>query len=99
MIKKLGKLTYIVWSKFLEMFSNVKIFKWPMFIVYDPTVFSMDGAHMRKVLDIIQPGDIVLRGYDMYADGRFIDDPLKYSHGGLYIGNGQVIHAVAKGAS
>lgn len=99
MIKKLGKFTYIIWSKFLEMFGNVKIFKWPMFLVYDPTVFSIDGCHMLKAINILKPGDIVLRGYDMYLDGLFIPDPLKYSHAGIYIGDGNVVHAVAKGTS
>lgn len=47
----------------------------------------------------IREGDIVLRGYDNYLDGKFIPDKLKFSHGSIYIGNGKIIHAVAEGVS
>lgn len=68
-----------------------------MFIVYDPTVFEIDGEAIMTILDKLRPGDVILRGYTMYADGKFI--PGDYSHGGLYIGNDTVIHAVAEGVS
>ncbi len=41
----------------------------------------------------------MLRGYDHYADGYFIDDPLKYSHGGICVGPSTIVHAVAAGVS
>ena len=59
----------------------------------------MDGPHIRKVLDIIQPGDVILRGYDNYLDSKFIDDKYKYSHGAIYIGDNKIIHAIAEGVS
>ena len=70
-----------------------------MFIVYDPSDYTMDGKHIQAALRILQPGDVVLRGYDHYLDGMFIDDPYKYSHGGIYAGNGKIVHAIAKGVS
>lgn len=93
------KRLYVAWAKFLTWFGNIKVFRFPMFIVYDPSEYAMDGAHLQAALDAIQPGDVVLRGYDHYLDGYFIDDPYKYSHGGLYVGDGKIIHAVAKGVS
>jgi cell wall-associated NlpC family hydrolase len=50
-------------------------------------------------MDVIWPGDIVLRGYNHYLDGKFIPDPLKYSHGAIYVGDNTLIHAVAEGVS
>ena len=41
----------------------------------------------------------MLRGYDNYLDGYFIDDPHGYSHGAIYVGDGKIIHAVAQGVS
>ena len=93
------KLFHKVWAKFITWFGNIKVFKYPMFIVYDPSFFKMDGKHTMKALQSVLPGDILLRGFDSYLDGYFIDDPHGYSHGGIYVGKGKVIHAVAEGVS
>ncbi len=84
-------------SKFLTIIGDIKIFKWPMFIVYDPVLYRIKGTDLRKICDTLKPGDIVMRAYHEYLDSRFI--PGKYSHSGLYIGDGIVIHAVAEGVS
>lgn len=68
-----------------------------MFIVYDPTVFEVSGIQILEILRILQPGDVILRGYNMYADGMFI--PGKYSHGAVYVGDNTIVHAVAEGVS
>lgn len=52
---------------------------------------------MLEALDVLQPGDVILRGYDMYADGKFI--PGDYSHGAIYVGDDTIIHAIADGVS
>lgn len=81
----------------LTIFGDIKVFRWPLWIVYDPDMYGMTGSKIRAVLDIIKPGDIVLRGYRHYADGYFI--PGKYSHSGIYVGDNMVVHAVAEGVS
>ena len=63
---------YKLWSKFLTVFGNVKVFKWPFFIVYDPSSFSVSGEYILEILRRLKPGDILLRGYDMYLDSYFI---------------------------
>lgn len=68
-----------------------------MFIVYDPTTFKMTGQNIADVLEALEPGDVILRGYDMYADGMFI--PGDYSHGAVYVGDHTIVHAVAEGVS
>ena len=70
-----------------------------MFIVYDPSEYEMDGIHLKKALDVLKPGDILLRGFNNYLDGYFIADPLSYSHGAIYVGDDTVVHAVAHGVS
>ena len=38
-IIKVGKLTYKIWAKLLDFIGDIKLFKYPMFIVYDPSFF------------------------------------------------------------
>lgn len=69
---------------FLTFFGDIKVFKFPFFIVYDPGSYLVKGEDIRNVINTIQPGDIVLRGYKNYLDGYFI--PGFFSHAGLYVG-------------
>ncbi len=73
-----------VQSGFLKMFGDIKYFPWPMFFIYDPKGYQVRGDEVREVINCIQPGDILLRGYDKYLDGLFI--PGYFSHAGLYVG-------------
>jgi len=73
-----------IYNGILKVFGDIKVFKWPLFIVYDPGSYKVKGRDAREILDIVQPGDILLRGYDNYLDGLFI--PGKFSHAGLYVG-------------
>lgn len=50
---------------------------------------------MERLMDIVKPGDVLLRGYNKYLDGKFIPDPRCYSHAGIYIGHNEMVHAVA----
>jgi hypothetical protein len=68
----------------LRIFGDIKVFKWPMFILYDPGSYKVKGEDMRAVIELIQPGDMLVRGYDNYLDGYFI--PGYFSHAGLYLG-------------
>ena len=93
------KLLYTLWSKFLTIVGDIKLFRYPFWIVYDPNYFKMTGNKIIEVMEILKPGDIILRGYDMYLDSKSIPDKLKFSHGAIYIGDGKIIHAVAEGVS
>lgn len=85
------------WFKktFLKTLGDIKVFKFPMFVIYDPKSFAIKGYHTRQALTALESGDIVLRGYDCYLDGYFI--PGTFSHSGVYIGDGQIVHAIAEG--
>lgn len=80
---------------FLTWFGDIKVFPYPMWIVYCPTTFLARGKETRKAMELVRPGDLILRGYSDYLDGRVI--PGKYSHTGVFIGRGKLIHAVAEG--
>lgn len=80
---------------FLKIFGDIKIFKYPFFLVYDPDDYLITGECIRDIVDKVRPGDLLLRRYVHYLDGWFI--PGKYSHTGIYIGDGKVIHSVSEG--
>lgn len=81
--------------KALTIIGDIKVFAWPCFIIYDPVVYQVCGHKIREFIETVKPGDVVGHGYVHYLDGFFI--PGKYSHTGLYIGDGKVIHAVGGG--
>jgi hypothetical protein len=73
-----GQSAFMAWFGTLKMFSNaggaaaVKL-HWPSrFLVENPRGYRISGAHMRAILDLLQDGDILLRGYEGYVDGEFI---------------------------
>ena len=85
------KALYKIWSKFLTMFGNIKVFKWPLWIVYDPDDFEVTGQNVLDILNMLKPGDIVLRGYNKYFDGKMVPNfkndaiGIGFSHGAIYI--------------
>ena len=71
-------------EKFLTVFGDIKVYKRPLFLVYDPGSYLVKGEDIREVIKIVQPGDILVRKYKNYLDGFFI--PGYFSHVGLYLG-------------
>lgn len=104
------KLLYTIWyiarnwyrlkSKFLTIFGDVRFSVYPMWLMYQPSDYQVTGAAIQRIIDKLQPGDIILRGYDKkFLDNLFIPSKYGYSHAGVYVGNLKVIHAVAQGVS
>lgn len=82
-------------SKLLTILGDLEVSKYPMWIFYKAQSYKIKGKHIRKILSLVRDGDVILRGYDGYLDGYFI--PGKYTHSGIYVGRGKVIHAIAEG--
>jgi hypothetical protein len=78
------KLFEKIYNGFLNFFGDLKVFRYPMFIIYDPGSYLVKGEDIRQVINFVQPGDIFVRGYINYLDGYFI--PGFFSHAGLYLG-------------
>ena len=93
------KCFYKLCSKFLTVFGDIKIFKFPFWLVYDPDDFQVTGEKTLEIMEILKPADIIVRGFTHYADGKFIPSKTGWSHGAIYIGDGKIIHAVAEGVS
>ena len=71
-------------EKVLTIFGDIKVFRWPFFVLYDPGSYRVKGEAMREAMNLVRPGDILVRGYLNYLDGYFI--PGYFSHAGLYLG-------------
>jgi hypothetical protein len=71
-------------ERLLRVFGQIKYFKYPFFLVYDPGSYQVKGEDMRELIELLQPGDILLRAYTMYLDGLFI--PGRFSHAAFYYG-------------
>ncbi|MEM6804013.1 MAG: YiiX/YebB-like N1pC/P60 family cysteine hydrolase [Bacteroidota bacterium] len=69
---------------FLKFFGDLKVFPYPLFLLYDPGGYKVKGDDIRRLIKEIEPGDIMVRGYKNYLDGYFI--PGFFSHAGLYLG-------------
>ena len=80
---------------FLYVFGKIKVYKWPMFIVYDPKGYDVKASGIRKAMSFARRGDVFVRRYRNYLDGYFI--PGRFSHSGIYIGCGIIIHAMSGG--
>jgi len=96
-------------SGFMAWFGTLKFFRndggspevklhWPSrFLVENPRGYRISGADLRQILDALQPGDIMLRGYEGYVDGGFIRrsslsvqndfKPGWYTHVALFVGD------------
>jgi len=73
-----------LYNGFIKFFGDIKVYKFPMFLLYDPGGYKVKGEDIRQVIKTVQPGDIFLRGYVNYLDGYII--PGFFSHAGLYLG-------------
>jgi len=80
---------------FLYVFGRIKVYKWPMFVIYDPKGYDVKAFGIRKAMSIAKKGDIFVRRYRNYLDGYFI--PGRFSHSGIYVGGGIIIHAMSDG--
>jgi len=56
---------------------------------------KVKAAHIRKLISLAKPGDIMCRKYTYYFDSYFIKG--KYTHSGVIIDGENMVHAVAEG--
>ena len=82
-------------ASLLYVLGRIKVYKWPMFVVYDPNGYDVRAAGIRKAMSLVRKGDILVRRYKNYLDGYFI--PGRFTHSGVYVGEGIIIHAMSDG--
>lgn len=93
---------FLAWFGTLKWFGNqiagakVQLALPSGYLVENPGGYRLGGRDTREVLTLLQPGDILLRGYRGYLDGLFIRlasrcagqgfRPGWYTHAALYLG-------------
>jgi len=82
-------------NKIVEFVAGIVITPSPLFIMLKSHPYEVKGPTMRKILDSLQTGDILLRRYKYYVANWFI--PGKFSHAALYVGDNSVIHMLGDG--
>jgi hypothetical protein len=80
---------------FLKKIFDIKIFKYPFFILFGEISYRIKGHEQRKILNILKPGDLLLRRYNHYLGSLLI--PGYFSHVAIYVGDDSVIHMLGKG--
>lgn len=71
-------------DRLLTILGDLKVFRWPMWLVYDPGSYRVKGRDARELIELVRPGDVLVRGFDAYLDGKLI--PGTFSHAGLFLG-------------
>ncbi len=86
---------YKIKSKVEEFVAGIEIIPYPMFVILKSHPYEVNGPLLRKLLNNIQPGDILLRRFKYYISHWFI--PGYYTHAGLYVGSNEMIHMLGDG--
>jgi hypothetical protein len=86
---------YKIKSKAIGWFGNVQVFKYPFFMLFGHTAYKIKGTDQREILNVIKPGDVLLRRYDHYLSGLMI--PGYFTHAAIYVGDNEVIHLLGSG--
>ncbi len=96
------RLIYKLQKRLFTFLGDIKVFgrKHPMWFYINAHGYKLKGASYRSVINLIKPGDILLRRFDGYLSSFFI--PGLWKHSGLYIGNDgdkpeQVVHSISDG--
>jgi len=79
----------------IEFTGHTMLHNRPPWFVYRPDIHKVRGADVRRILDIVEPGDILLRRFDGYLNTIFT--PGFWGHAGGYVGGNQMVHAVSQG--
>lgn len=80
---------FMSWFGTLKLFSNTGgaagvALGWPSaYLVENPRGYRISGRDSRQILNLLQPGDILLRGYEGYVDGEFIRRSARTSASGF----------------
>jgi len=77
---------YKLLAKFLTWFGDIRVELKPP---------ATRARHFRKLLTLVEPGDVICRKYDSYLDSMFISG--EYTHSGIVSHKETMIHAIAEG--
>jgi len=87
-------LIYKAKAKTLSFFSDIRFYKGGI-VLFGSSSYNVSGTDMRKVINNIQTGDVLLRRYSHYLGSVLIKG--YFSHAAIYVGADNVIHMLGEG--
>lgn len=81
-------------EQFIKWFADIRVYVGG-FILFGSSAYEIKGQHMRDILSILKPGDILLRRYNHYLGSLAV--PGYWSHVAIYVGDDKVIHMLGNG--
>ena len=85
---------YNIKAAVVSWFADIRIYKGG-FVLFGESSYQLKGSAMREILNLIQPGDILLRRYSHYVGSLMV--PGYFSHAAIYVGNNEIIHMLGEG--
>lgn len=89
-------LFYKIKSKIIAVLSDVRVYKGG-FILFGDSSYKIKGPHMRRILSLIRPGDVLLRRYSNYLGSVTI--PGYFSHAAILVDTCNVVHMLGDGVT
>lgn len=88
------EMAYNIKSKIIYFFAHIR-FYWLGFMLFGDPGPKIKGPDMRSILDVLQPGDVLLRRFSNTLGS--ILTPGYFSHAAFYYGDNKVIHMLGEG--
>lgn len=85
---------YELKSKAIDLVADIRLY-WFGIILWGDSSYQIKGPDMRAILNVLEPGDILLRKHKAYLGSMFI--PGYWTHAAFYAGEDKVIHVRSKG--
>jgi hypothetical protein len=77
-------------QRVLKLSNAIQIVKRPPFIIYRPQRLAISGTHTREIMELVKPGDILVRSYNHYLSNLFLRGT--FTHVGFYLGEVSETH-------
>ena len=77
-------------QKVLKLSNATQVVKRPPFIIYRPHNLAINGTHTREIMELIKPGDILVRSYNHYLSSLFLRGT--FTQVGFYLGEVNETH-------
>jgi hypothetical protein len=100
-MNKLKSLARELKKKAFTIFGDIRIYKYPLFLLYHPKGYKIRGERFAQIANSIQTYDVLLRRYDTYLDKAFV--PGWWNHAAI-CSNGSgafstILHATSDGVN
>jgi len=80
--------------KLIDFFADIRLYNFGV-ILWGDSSYQIKGPHMRSLIEVLQPGDVMLRKHNAYLGSMVI--PGYWTHAAIYAGENKVIHVRSRG--